>query len=459
MLVFGFIILAVFVVRSKEATSENFFFGGRNVQWYILGPAFISTWWINSFVLLPHYEMVIMYAISSFFIILFMATYGANIFLFNGSETIGDFFEKRSGNRTTRYFVATLNLLLSIVLRLTLVLMVGNVILTYVLGFDAYQVLLVLLVTVGLYIVVGGMGAELYAQAVHSVVLLLIGCIGVFHALSDTSMLQLLPHYAVIQPFIPKGVLLPTSIGVVILAVWTWLVDTMNIQKLLCAGSLRTVRKSSFVALLVLAVVSVVLCVTVFALPSWHVLRGGEVKPLSTFLRVGIFLGVVVTIMGTWAALFNSVSLSVTYDFFKTQQQSSSGRTLVLVGRVTTIVLMVFSIIVMPFILSFSALHYGVIVSVLFQCAGVLAGMFVSVFVLRGVPDENLLLGGWFGVGSIVLRFVVLLFGGYSIDERVFNIDGYEFSVVVFFITLGVCYVTHKLQRKRTVTNLHTKEL
>jgi len=53
--------------------------------------------------------------------------------------------------------------------------------------------------------------------------------------------------------------------------------------------------------------------------------------------------------MATFANLFNSTSSLVTFDFYRSLKRNASDRELVLVGRMTTMILLLISILLIPF--------------------------------------------------------------------------------------------------------------
>ncbi|MCX7984204.1 MAG: hypothetical protein N3A63_04815 [Bacteroidetes bacterium] len=416
-----------------------------------------SIWWIHAFLLVLWLKAFTIFTVCSYLILILLFSYVANMFIVHGCETVGDFFGKRLGNVSCRYFIASASILLSVMVKLTLVIVIGNALLSSILEADAYSVLLLLIVTVGLYVVVGGFGAELYAQAIHSTTMMLVGIVATVLLVSWNwfNGIQALP--AIFPEYIPLNNWSTVVTGVPFYALWSFLADGGAVQKVASAGSLRTLRKSVLITSVILAIVGIVLIGGGLVAQSFVVVQEGVSKLLSLYTNVTLLVVVAISIMGASATIFNSVAVSITYDFFKTIHQNSSGRTLVLVGRVTTIVVLVYTIIVMPFILLFAPSFYPNLLTMLFHCSAVLGAMLFSLFVVSTMTAKGILLGGVVGLTIALIRFVVVVIGSQGVKEYVaILINSGEGSLALFLLTFCVSFVTWSVQRKKTATSVHS---
>lgn len=424
--------MAVYVVRSKEATSENFFFGNRNIRWQMVALSLFSTWWFNSLVFYEHPSAIVVFSIVSLGMLVLLSRYGTNIYLFTGSDTVGDYFERRCDSRMCKVAIVVLNLFLSIVLRLTLVLMIGSTLLGFILGSDAFLIVLLLLLIAGIYVIVGGIWTELVGQAVQSAIMVLC-CLGsLWWSLGG----NILPGFPVTANFELSW---QTSIFCVpFVAVWVWFGDQMTVQKITSAGSRRTVQFSSKIAFVIILLV--VLCLLFFLVQGTRNVQSAEFQNFENVpwgVRVAVAFLISAGIMGISAGTFNSVALTVTYDFFKVHNHTASGRTFVIVARITAILLLLYAMLIVPFLQSIDLSVLRLLFALFFECAAIGTALFIVTVVLQEVDGTSILSGGGLGAVLVAAQHIVSFVVSEESLKQLGSMKDFEFALVVFGATLA----------------------
>jgi SSS family solute:Na+ symporter len=77
-----------------------------------------------------------------------------------------------------------------------------------------------------------------------------------------------------------------------------------------------------------------------------HTLFSNNFLPES--IQGGLIIAVAAVLMASFAGLFNSTSSLITFDFYRSFRPNASDRKLVLVGRLSTMVLLLCSIMLIP---------------------------------------------------------------------------------------------------------------
>ncbi len=450
LLFFSLIFFTVFVSRVKEIAVSGYFFANRNTHWLVLGASFLTTWLsgLYAFGLLVrglNTTWVIVYSAVSILMLFLLGWFLGPLYMKMGINTLPEYFEKRF-SRNCKLFLSSLYVLGNVFVRLIVILVFGSVLIGKIAGVDPFSPLLFFLFVTGVYVIIGGLRAEVFASIVQGLFVIVMTVVFAkwlgSHNIPGSSLLERtagLPSYGVAGGGTRWA---SAALGLPVIGFWFWCGDQFIVQKVLGAGSAYLLRKATIAhgLLQVIPVAAVVVIGTAFLpgiLPEGapDALLGAGVIP--DILRIGLLLAVAALLMALFASVFNSTSLLITFDFYRTFKPSASDRTLLFVGRMTTIILLLFSILMIPvaqtinfamcfklleFFVYFSALVTAVLlVSLISRKIRSLSAMLTlvvasAIILVRAAaevlyPDRNFeseLLGAFAGTGS--MEFAVFIF-------------------------------------------------
>jgi len=174
-------------------------------------------------------------------------------------------------------------------------------------------------------------------------------------------------------------------------------------------------------------------------------IRGDEAYPqliASGILPIGIkglvVSGVLAAIMSSLAASFNSISAIYTIDFYRVKNPDSSDRTLVLVGRMTTIFVVVVVITLIPFVRLISSQLFIFLQSTQAYVSAPITAVLVLGFVLKEINAKSafasIIVGEIFGLS----RFLLEVLNQYSVLSNKFLISILQINYLHFTIFLFV---------------------
>ena len=353
---------SMYVSRTKEVTVESYFFANRNIHWLMLGvslltPSFFSPY-IFGLSLSGTSELIIVYGIISAIMLVILGWFLIPLYLKLKINTLPEYFEKRF-NRACRLFISSLYIFYNIFIRLIVILVTGSIIISTIRGVDTYSSLLFFLIITGIYVITGGLHAEIYVNVIL-VSLIAIGIAGFsLWAVYQSDGINSAIYKIAPSTNYNSGSTSTWSnlmLGLPILGFWFWCTDQFIVQKTLSARTTSFARKatlfSGFLQIIPIlifilpGIISIKLFQDAAFESSMHSLFSGSILPET--IKAGLIIAVAAVLMGSFAGLFNSTSSLITFDFYRNLRPAASDRKLVLVGRLTTIFLVLFSILLIP---------------------------------------------------------------------------------------------------------------
>ena len=359
-----------FYFSRNKRTSADYFLAGRNVGWIAIGASLFATS-ISSehFISLVGSVTPSGLAVGNFywigcFSILMLGWIFAPIYLKNGVFTIPEYFEKRY-NKTSRIYLSSVSILLYVLIKISIILLAGGLLLSQTLGWDFYTSAIMIVVITGVYTIVGGLSAVIYTSVAQAVILIGGMCALMIFGLKDVdgfSVLQQQHSLDVFSIIKPKSYLdFPTTgiiFGLPILGICYWCTDQYMVQRILSARNISQAKSGA-----ILAGFLNILPVLLFIIPGLIVvtlypnLADEKVfaSLLSDYLLPAGIKGLVIasllaSLMAALATCFNSSSTLFTIDFYKPNRPGVSEEELVLVGRLATTVLVILAILWVSFI-------------------------------------------------------------------------------------------------------------
>jgi len=358
------ICISVYLSHRKEVTPASYFFSSYETHWFLMGVAVVSSCIFGVYVLgIMPMKMVVgsplVFGVISMLMLVVMGLLIAPNLLKNKVRTIPEFFEVRF-NKSCRLFLSTIYIVCNIFIRLLVILFIGNFLINKISGADAYSTILFILIITGTYVILDGFRAEVYVGIVQ-VSFILFGVIA-FNWWMNSQGIGMSTIGNEIFANWNGGIKEASNIdwikvilGLSILGFWFWCADQMIVQKVISTASISSVKKTiSFsAALQILPIFAILIPGILFIkLPSGVISSTSISFPEG--LQGGIIIAIASALMASIASLYNSTSLLVTYDFYRHFKSDASDRELIFVGRMTTLVILFFSILIIPICQSLS---------------------------------------------------------------------------------------------------------
>lgn len=465
LLFFSLVFFTLFVSRFKEIAVSSYFFANRDTHWLVLGASFLTTWLsgLYAFGLLVRgldSTWVIVYGAISILMLFVLGWFLGPLYMKLGINTLPEYFEKRF-SRNCKLFLSSLYILGNVFVRLIVILVLGSVLIGKIAGVDPFSPLLFFLFVTGVYVVIGGLRAEVFASVIQG--LFVIVMMGVFAqwAASHEILRGSALGSAVGLPSYGAGGggtrLASAALGLPMIGFWFWCGDQFIVQKVLGARSEYFLRKATVAhgLLQVIPVAAVTVIGTAF-LPG--ILPEGTPDPLLAagpvpdIIRVGLLLAVAALLMALFASVFNSTSLLITFDFYRSFKPLASDRTLLFVGRMTTIILLLLSILMIPvaqamnFAMCFKLLEFFVYFSAL------VTAVLLTSLVTRKVRSLSAILTLHVASAIILLRAAIeILYPDRNFQnalvEAFAGTGSLEFAIFVFLVTIALLFVFNEFGR------------
>ena len=150
-------------------------------------------------------------------------------------------------------------------------------------------------------------------------------------------------------------------------------------------------------------------------------------------------------LMSSLSSVFNSCSTLLTMDVYKRRNPEAAEKTLVFVGRMTTAVVVVVSILWIPFIQHLNTEIYQYLQSIQASLAAPITATFLIGILWKGATARaaltTLVFGGIMGGGRFLLD---VLHNGLGWDlgglNTVVEFSFLNFSVILFFVSVGLMF-------------------
>src|SRR5581483_7725952 len=343
----------------------------------------------------------------------------------------------------------------------------AGIVLERVVGWSPMQAALVLVILTGIYTIAGGLSAVIYTEVVQTVVLLFgaiaLTLIGLGQVGGFAGLRAALPadYFHMIKPTgHPEFPWTGIFFGAPLLGIWYWCTDQVIVQRVLSAKDEGNARGGTIMAgylkilpvfILVLpGLIAFALYPGAFRIANGQVMNGDVAYPtlvvnLLPHGLVGVMIAALLAaLMGGMASVFNSASTLVTLDFYKKLRPGASERRLIAFGRVATGVMVLLSILWVPFISKLSSQLFIYLQSVQAYISPPIAACFMLGILwprLNGAGAISSLLAG-FGLGAV--RFIAEVLhpsgGHYSsgIWEWLVHMNFLHYAIVMFVICSAV---------------------
>ncbi|HEX8319500.1 sodium:solute symporter [Longimicrobium sp.] len=421
-------------------TSADYFLAGRNTGWFVVGASLFSSN-IGSEHLVglagtgaASGVAVAQFEILAAFILLLLGWLFAPFYLRSGVYTMPEFLERRY-SPAARWYLAGISIVGYVLTKISVTIFAGGVVFEAVMGINFWTGALVVVVATGIYTLFGGLRAVLITDTIQMVVLILgsivvtvvgLNAVGGWGELTRAAGPEFMDMWKpATDPSFPwTGILF----GAPILGIWYWCTDQFIVQRVLAARNLQEARRGT-----VFAGFLKILPLFIFVIPgviATVLARQGKLQLgapdqalpalVSTLLPVGlrglVVAGLLAALMSSLSSVFNSTSTLITWDVYKKLRPDASERRLVLVGRLSTGVLVVLGLAWIPLMKLISGQLYQYIQSVQAYIAPPITAVF-----LLGLLWSRLNARG--AMASLLVGFVLGM-GRLAAELNKANLDG-----------------------------------
>ena len=372
--IYIFVLVTIGMLKGRKLQDDSdFFLAGRKARWPMIGfSIFASNISAEHLVGLAgagymfgllhgNYEWM---AAGS---LLLLSLVFAPFYLSTKVSTMPEFLERRY-SRKCRDFLAWLNVVTTIFIRLGVSLYAGGLVIHVFLGWPLEVCILVLSVVAASYAIVGGLAAVMLTE-MFSAIIMIIGSIaltfiGLYKVGGIGELISKVPgeYWSMLRPADdPEMPWYAIVFGYNVLGIWYWCTDQLMVQRLLGAKDLRHGQLG-----VLFAGFLKVLPVFIFVLPGvicyamYPDLPNGDfayTTIITNWLPVGV-RGIMIAVLmaallSTVDAGLNSISTIFTLDIFKRWFPDASHVRLLWIGRIATGGAMIIAILWSPMFAKF----------------------------------------------------------------------------------------------------------
>ncbi len=394
--------------HGKSDDSAGYFLAGRNMSWPIVGLSLFAAS-VSSSTLMGHSGegfisgiAVFNYNWISVLVMVFFALFFLPFYIKSGIFTMPEFLEKRFDKRS-RYYFSFITIFGNVFLDAAATLYTGALIVKMIFPeADMFMVMVIMALVAGSYTIIGGLSSAIKADVIQSVILIIGSAALYFFAIREIGGWDELYNRfdngfwlkltrPMDDPTVPW---LGMIVGIPILGFYFWGNNQVMVQRVLSAKSIDHGRKGVLlVGFLYLFTIFIFILpgligrginlfgvenlpdsiVSGLNLKTEYGVNTDQVYPrlIMRLLPVG-FIGLILAAMisaltAALSATIGAVSSLFTMDFYTKIDPKADGKKLVLVGRITALVVLIFAVIWSPFIQKFDSLvsYYQEVVSYL----------------------------------------------------------------------------------------------
>jgi transporter, SSS family len=423
--------IAYWAARREKLVSSDYFLAGRDVGWLAVGASlFASNIGSEHLVGLAGTGAASGLAVGHFewlasFILLLLGWLFVPFYLRSGVYTMPEFLERRY-NPAARAYFTWVSIIGYVLTKISVTLFAGGVVMKAVTGFDFWTSAAILIVITGLYVIFGGLRAVIYTEVMQAVVLILgsltLMIIGLSAVGGWSGLHARVPpdFFSMWKPSSHKD--FPWTgivFGAPILGIWYWCTDQHIVQRVLAARNVQEARRGTiFAGFLKILPVFIFVLPGIIAAALYADVRGGSAdsaypilvtRLLPTGFKGLVLAGMLAALMSSLASAFNSCSTLLTWDVYRKWRPDASEPRLVLVGRLTTVILVILGLAWIPFMKFVSPQLYIYLQSVQAYIAPPIAAVFLLGILSPRLNGVGALAALWTGFVIGFLRLVLEL--------------------------------------------------
>jgi SSS family solute:Na+ symporter len=460
--------------KKRDRNTTDYFLAGRNMGWIVVGLSIFATN-ISS----EHFIglagsgssrglVVGQFELMAIFILFLLGWFLSPIYLKSGVTTMPEFLGNRFDLKTRKLF-ATFTIVIYIFTKISITLFAGGILFYKIFGLNIYASAIVIIFITGLYSVIGGANAVMRTHVFQAVLLILAAVVLTLFGLNAVGGIsglkaKLPTHFFTMfkpasDPDFPwTGIIF----GAPIIAFWYWCADQYIVQRILSAKSENDARRGSLLAafLKVLPIFILVLpgliAVTMYPEISgdeaYSMLLGSNLLPMG--IRGFVVAGLLAAIMSSLSSVFNSTAALITNDFYKLKHPDASERELVLVGRLSTTLIVIAAILCVPLVKIITSQVYLYLQSLQGYVSPPITAVFVLGLAYKKITAKaalwTLIIGELIGLSRFGLDMLVNI--GYVSNPTLIaikEINFLHFAIILFIISLIILLSVSLITRRR----------
>ena len=492
--IYFLILLGIVLSASRrQKTTTDYFLAGRNVGFFAIGASIFASnigsehivglagQGASTGLAMAHYEL-------HAWIVVLLAWVFVPFYYQSKVFTMPEFLEKRFG-KEPRWILSIVSLTAYVLTKVSVTVYAGALVFqtllpdTFGSPQNAFWIGAITTVTLtGLYTVAGGLRAVLYTDLLQTIILLIGSTAITYFGLIELGGFNELrvfasenvAQYALWRPLSdPDFPWLGILIASPIVGIWYWCTDQYIVQRTLAAKDLKTARRGALLGaffkiwpvliFLVPGLIGAALNakgILEISIDTNGNIIGDQVFPtmVATLLPEGlrglVVAGIIAALMSSLSSLFNSTATLFTLDIYKKIKPKVSEQKLVLIGRMATLVVVVFGLLWIPIMPMISK---GGLYQYLQSVQGYLAPPITAVFLLglfnSRINNKGATWGLSLGFFAGMLKLIIQAFFG---KEKIANpeflayigdINFLYFSGILFlFCVLLICLVSYQTE-------------
>ena len=492
--IYFLILLGIVLSASRrQKTTTDYFLAGRNVGFFAIGASIFASnigsehivglagQGASTGLAMAHYEL-------HAWIVVLLAWVFVPFYYQSKVFTMPEFLEKRFG-KEPRWILSIVSLTAYVLTKVSVTVYAGALVFqtllpdTFGSPQNAFWVGAITTVTLtGLYTVAGGLRAVLYTDLLQTIILLIGSTAITYFGLIELGGFNELrvfasenvAQYALWRPLSdPDFPWLGILIASPIVGIWYWCTDQYIVQRTLAAKDLKTARRGALLGaffkvwpvliFLVPGLIGAALNakgILEISIDTNGKIIGDQVFPtmVATLLPEGlrglVAAGMIAALMSSLSSLFYSTATLFTLDIYKKIKPKISEQKLVLIGRMATLVVVVFGLLWIPIMPMISK---GGLYQYLQSVQGYLAPPITAVFLLglfnSRINNKGATWGLSLGFFAGMLKLIIQAFFG---KEKIANpeflayigdINFLYFSGILFlFCVLLICLVSYQTE-------------
>jgi SSS family solute:Na+ symporter len=475
--------VAIWVIRQKTESTEDFFLAGRNIGWFVIGSSIFASNIGSEHVVglagtgaAGKFPLII-YELHAW-LVLMLGWVFLPFYARSGVFTMPEFLEKRFDHRS-RKFLSIVSLVAYVITKVSVTIYAGGIVVASLLNIEFWTGALATVILTGLYTILGGMRAVVYTEAVQTIILIIGAATLTFMGLDavggwSSMKAELGPQFFNMwrssnDPEFPWPSLFLTS---TLVGIWYWCTDQYIVQRALSGKNLQEARRGTiFGALLKLMPVFLFLIPGVIALVlkqrgqiQWEKSDEAFAALMTNILPSGmrglVAAGLLAALMSSLASVFNSCATLFTIDIYKELYPKADEKTLVKVGRIATFVVVIAGIIWIPIMANISGVLYEYLQSVQAYIAPPITAVFLLGIFLPRINKQGAFatLVGGFVLGFLRILIEVLAKNG-SLAEGSFlynmgKLNFLHFGVMSFITCIGIAIIVSLMNPEPAQTQI-----
>jgi SSS family solute:Na+ symporter len=473
------IAIAVWAIRkerSGEETSADYFLAGRNIGWFVVGASlFASNIGSEHLVGLAGTGAASglvfgQLELQASLILLLLGWLFVPFYIKSGVFTMPEFLERRY-SPAARWYLSVVAVIGYVLTKISVTIYAGGVVFESLMGISFWTGAIVVVLITGAYTILGGLRAVVYTDLMQAFVLILgailvtvlglsrLGGWGAMVAAAEPGFFNIWKSMS--HPEFPwTGMVF----GAPIIAIWYWCTDQFIVQRTLSARGIDDARRGTIFAGYLKQ-----LPLFIFVVPgviAYCLAQSGQLQLDSpdqalpalvvALLPIGlkglVVASLIAALMSSLSSVFNSCSTLITLDIYKKLRPQASERRLVLVGQLSTVVLVILGLAWIPLMSNISGVLYKYLQSVQAYIAPPIAAVFLLGLFWKRLNAAgamaSLLSGFVLGMGRLVLELNRDSLSG--LLHAYATINFLNFAAILFLICAAILVVVSLMTKPPT---------